>query len=270
MEYKDLVDQLKESYRQIFAEQSAAGLLSWAQTKVSNPEELVSPTIPFVGKNYVAQKTKVLLYASAENLAKYNGHIDNDDIAINRHRKWFDDSVEKKFFPNVHIAPISDGSLLIVLRYMCEKLGIDMPETPKEFEEAIAFANFGKFSINKTSKDYPKDKTKLDCCLPYVKRDLEVLQPDIIVMFKSIYKTEKESITAIKGKAEIRRIYQINVGNVNRIIAPKFILKDQSELSSVIRDWYDEQHFKENGFTGVSRKNFLSVFTYLDEKVLNA
>ena len=92
MEYKDLVDQLKESYRQIFAEQSAAGLLSWAQTKVSNPEELVSPTIPFVGKNYVAQKTKVLLYASAENLAKHNGHIDNDDIAINRHRKWFDDS----------------------------------------------------------------------------------------------------------------------------------------------------------------------------------
>ena len=40
MEHKILVDQLKESYRQIFAEQSAAGVLSWTQTK-KNSTDLV-------------------------------------------------------------------------------------------------------------------------------------------------------------------------------------------------------------------------------------
>lgn len=266
MEHKILVDQLKESYRQIFAEQSAAGVLSWAQTKLKNPSELVSPTIPFVGKDYHAQKTKVLLYASAEKLVdrniKYNGHIDDDGLAINRHR-WYKDNVEREFFPMVHIRPIEDGCLLIVLRYICEQLGLDMPTTPKEFVESIAFANFGKFS-DKTDKDYAKDKAKLDCSMPYVKRDLELLQPDIIVMFKSIYETERENIKAIKGDAKVIPIYQINVRNINIQIKPKFALKDKNELSPVIQDWYDARHFNQNKFTGDNRKNFLSVFTYLD------
>ena len=270
MEYTELVDQLKESYRQIFAEQSAAGLLSWAQTKVSNPEELVSPTIPFVGKNYVAQKTKVLLYASAENLAKYNGHIDNDDIAINRHRKWFDDSVEKKFFPNVHIAPISDGSLLIVLRYICEQLGIDMPVTPKEFVEAISFANFGKFSIkpvkgSERNIDYAQSKSKLDCCMPYIEKDLEVLKPDIIVMFQTMYSAERSEIERLKGDAKLILLTQINARTVNTNLKRRYALKDEAELSPVIRDWYDSRHFNKNKFTNRTHTNFLSVFTYLDE-----
>lgn len=266
MEHQILVDQLKESYRQIFAEQSAAGVLSWAQTKLKNPSELVSPTIPFVGKDYPAQKTKVLLYASAEKLVdrniKYNGHIDDDGLAINRHR-WYKDNVEREFFPMVHIRPIEDGCLLIVLRYICEQLGLDMPTTPKEFVESIAFANFGKFS-DKTDKDYAKDKAKLDCSMPYVKRDLELLQPDIIVMFKSIYETERENIKTIKDDAQIIPLLQMNVRNINIRIKPKFTLKDKSELSPVIQDWYDARHFNQNKFTGNNHKNFLSVFTYLD------
>ncbi len=265
MEHKIVVDQLKESYRQIFAEQSAAGVLSWAQMK-NNSTDLVSPTIPFVGKDYPAQKTKILLYASVEKLVdrniKYNGHIDDDGLAINRHR-WYKDNVEREFFPMVHIRPIEDGCLLIVLRYICEQLGLDMPTTPKEFVESIAFANFGKFS-DKTDKDYAKDKAKLDCSMPYVKRDLELLQPDIIVMFKSIYETERENIKAIKDDAQIIPLLQMNVRNINFRIKPKFTLKDKSELSPVIQDWYDARHFNQNKFTGNNHKNFLSVFTYLD------
>ena len=269
MEHKILVDQLKESYRQIFAEQSAAGVLSWTQTKLKNPNELVSPTIPFVGKDYPTQKTKILLYASVEKLVdrniKYNGHIDDDGLAINRHR-WYKDNVEREFFPMVHIRPIEDGCLLIVLRYICEQLGLDMPTTPKEFVESIAFANFGKFS-DKTDKDYAKDKAKLDCSMPYVKRDLELLQPDIIIMFKSIYETERENIKTIKGDAKIVPIFQINTRMVNgRRISKnaQYPPKDVNELSPVIRDWYDSRHFFQNGFTGKSYSNFLSVFTYLD------
>ena len=114
MEQQELVNELIASYRKLFAEQSAKDALPWAQTKRNNPNEFVSPTIPFVGKNYATQKTKILLYASAENLSGYldpknGGWLDNDEEAINRHRKWFDKYSEGRFFPDVHLKPIKDG-----------------------------------------------------------------------------------------------------------------------------------------------------------------
>ena len=265
MEYQDLVNQFKESYRQIFEVQKSEGSISWAQHKTSNPNELVSPTIPFVGKDYLAQKTKILLYASAENLVGYNGYLDDDSYAINRHRSWFD-TKNYDFFPKVHIRPIEDGSLVIVLRYICEKLGIEMPDTPKDFLESISFANFGKFSIQTDSnnKDYAGKTDKLDCSMPYIKVDLELLRPDVIVIFNSIYRKEKQSINEIKGNAQIIRICQINAGTVNRLISKKNSYKDVNELSPVIKEWYDFAHFNQNGFSGKTHQNFLSVFTYLD------
>lgn len=265
MEYQKIIEDLTASYKRLFADQLKNGQIGWAQHKKSNPQEIVSPTIPFIGKSYAGQKTKVLLYASAENLAGYNGHLDDDAMAINRHRDWF----EKKswdFFPRVHIKPVEDGSLLIVLKYICEQLGIDMPATPKEFVESIAFANFGKFSIENgfINKDYAKDKEKLNCSLEYVKADISNLKPDIIIMFESIYSTEKNKIDSIKGDARIIRTYQINAQTVNRLINKKYLPKDINKLSATIRDWYDIKHFHENKFTNKTHKNFLSVFTYLD------
>ena len=265
MEYQKLVEELSASYRSIFADQQTNGQIAWAQHKVSNPQEIVSPTIPFIGKNYTGQKTKVLLYASAENLAGYEGHLDNDAKAINRHR-WYKDNVEREFFPWVHIAPITDGSLLIVLKYICEQLGIDMPATPKEFVESIAFANFGKFSIQTGSSnvDYAQNKSKLDCSMPYVEQDLKLLQPDIIVMFQTMYATERSEIDSLKGDARIIGLTQINARTVNTNLKRRYALKDENELSPVIRDWYDIKHFHRNKFTNKTHKNFLSVFTYLD------
>lgn len=265
MKYQKLVEDFTASYQNIFADQQINGQIAWAQHKVSNPQEIVRPTIPFIGKSYAGQKTKVLLYASAENLAGYNGHLDDDAKAINRHR-WYKDNVEKEFFPWVHIAPITDGSLLIVLKYICEQLGIDMPATPKEFVESIAFANFGKFSIQSGSSniDYAQNKSKLDCSLPYVEQDLKLLQPDIIVMFQTMYATERNFIDQLRGDAQIIGLTQINARTINTNLKRRYALKDENELSPVIREWYDKKHFHENKFTNKTYKNFLSVFTYLD------
>ena len=265
MENNNLVNQLKESYRQIFEAQKLEGSISWAQHKSSNPSELVSPTIPFIGKNYLAQKTKILMYASAENLVGYNGYLDDDSYAINRHRSWFD-AKNYDFFPKVHLKPIEDGSLVIVLRYICEKLGIEMPDTPKEFLESISFANFGKFSIQTDSnnKDYAQNKSKLDCSMPYIECDLKILRPDIIVMFKTIYTTERSLIDEWKGDAQVISLTQINARTVNTNFKRRFALKDEIELSTVIRDWYDRKHFYENKFKNNTHKNFLSVFSYVD------
>ena len=274
MEYKTLVEQLLCSYKKIFAKQSSAGEPSWAQHKKCTPNELVRPTIPFVGKDYTSQKTKIMLYASAENLSDYTGRdggwLDDDAKAINRHREWFNNkSVE--FFPSVQIAPVSDGSLIIALRYICEKLNIEMPTTPKDFVESIAIANFGKFSIENgtKNKDYAKDKEKLDCSLEYIKTELSILRPDIIVMFKSIYSTEKDEINAVKGDARVICTYQINAQTVNRLIHKNYFPKDINELSATIQNWYDKKHFHKNKFTNKTHDNFLSVFTYLDMVLKN-
>ena len=270
MEYQNLVNKFEESYRQIFEVQKSEGSISWAQHKKSNPNELVSPTIPFVGKNCAIQRTKILLYSSAENLSDYmnkekGGWLDEDAKAINRHR-WYKDHTPSEFFPWVHISPITDGSLLIVLKYICEQLGIDMPTEPKEFVESIAFANFGKFSIQSgaSNVDYAQNKSKLDCSMPYVEQDLKLLKPDIIVMFKTIYATERSEIDRLKGDARIIGLTQINARTVNTNLKRRYALKDESELSPVIRDWYDKKHFYTNKFTNKTHKNFLSVFTYLD------
>ena len=265
MEYQKLVEGLTASYRNIFAEQQSIGQIVWAQHKVSKPQEIVSPTIPFIGTNYTSQKTKVLLYASAENLAGYEGHLDDDAKAINRHR-WYKENVKRKFFPWVHIAPITDGSLLIVLKYICEQLGIDMPEAPYDFIESITFANFGKFSIQSGTSniDYAQNKSKLDCSMPYIEQDLKLLQPDIIVMFQTMYATERSELDRLKGDARLIGLTQINARTVNTNLKRRYALKDESELSPVIRDWYDIKHFHRNKFTNKTHKNFLSVFTYLD------
>ena len=265
MEHQKIIEDLTASYKHIFADQLTNGQINWAQNKVSNPREFVSPTIPFVGVNYTSQKTKILLYASAENLAGYNGHLDDDIKAINRHR-WYNDNIQREFFPWVHIAPITDGSLLIVLKYICEKLGIITPDTPKEFVESIAFANFGKFSILASSNniDYAQSKSKLDCSMPYIECDLKVLQPDVIVMFNTIYTTERSLLDEWKGDARIIGLTQINARTVNTNLKRRFALKDEADLSPVIRAWYDVKYFHENKFTNKTHKNFLSVFTYLD------
>ena len=63
---------------------------SWAKKKKSNHDEFIKCTIPFVGKDYFCHKPRILVYASAENLTKYNGDFDRDEDAVNRHRAYFD------------------------------------------------------------------------------------------------------------------------------------------------------------------------------------
>ena len=61
--------QLRERYRQIFTNRQNRPI--WATHKITagHTHELIHCPIPFVGKNYSEEETKILLYASAENLA---------------------------------------------------------------------------------------------------------------------------------------------------------------------------------------------------------
>ena len=222
-------------YREIFSKKENQP--TWAVHKTGSPDELVHPTIPFVGKNYLEQPKKILVYASAENLADYyvdeNGEnnwednwLDNDKKAENRHRGCFEEPSFQEghlFFPHVHLEPMNNGCLATVVYYIASKLLGVKYENPKEFYETIAFGNYGKFSIetqlqetfrkkpsltSKEKKSLKKDKTMkkfnkdyagngdlLSVSNEFIKADLKILQPDIIIMPKSIYKTNKKFIS---------------------------------------------------------------------------
>lgn len=270
---KTMIDNLLQKYAAIFEEQKQNGSISWAVRKNTNQEDFVRPTIPFVGKKYVDQPMKILMYASAENMVYYNeplpdgsfdDEFENDEDAVNRHRDYFDFG-KGDFFRDVHINPISNGSMVVCCKYIAEKLGVEMPSDPVEFLECISFGNFGKFSIAKydgKNKDYAKDHRYLQHSLEYIKADIELLEPDVIIMMKTTYGIEKTFIDPIKGNALIVPIMQINGQTINGHIK-KYEPRDIESLSPDIRNWYD--NLKQGGITGGTKQNFLSVFSYLDD-----
>lgn len=268
---------LLEAYRRTINE----NMPDWAVRK-RNSNEIVKPTIPFVGKNYADQAHKILVYASAENLSGYwkgNRHswqgdiLDNDAWAENRHRRSLEElnSDPNKFFPNVHIGPMNDGRLATAAYYIARKLYNMIFDSPNKFYEAIAFANYGKFSIETEKQkkarigcekdgksaniDYAGNCDLLAVSHCYIQADMEILKPDCIIMPKTMYRADREFVDRYKGNAVIIPISQMNARVINCHIARLHEKYDKEQLPSSVRKWYDM--LKTND-------NYLSVFRYLD------
>jgi len=256
--------QLEESYSNIF--NIDRNNPEWAVKKKTKKEN-IHPAIPFVGNFY--ENTKILLYASAENLTYYeekqgDNWLDDDYYAINRRK-----ISNGHFFPHIHIAPINDGSLLIVAAYILNKWNINLNySTPYEFIENVAIDNFCKFSLktsekDRKNKDYAKDINKLKFSFDYIKSDLEILQPNILALPKTIYGHDevKKMIKEILPNCLILPIYQINSSTINRIIAKKYDKKGKEEIPETLLKW---QKNLSNGITGKTNLNFYSIYNYID------
>ena len=282
MRTADIENELLERYRKIQADK--VNEPDWAVHKCTDAKSLVRCTIPFVGKNYSLQSTKILVYASAENLAWYTSTddlLDYDEKAENRHRICFEENKDSSdFFPNVHINPMNNGCLLTAVYYIAQKLGLVGDVSPRKFYEMIAVANYGKYSIEtaqqralreegaanislaKQNNDYAKDPEKLECSHAFISADLEILKPDIIIIPGTIYNTVRDFLKN-STSAKIIDIYQINARVVNCTIA-RLGRKNLGEISDKwlpesVSNWYEN-------IKGVSLKNYLYVFPYLDKK----
>lgn len=266
---------LLKIYGHIFANKRNAPEWAVHKTTLGRTNELIHCTIPFVGKLYAKEKVKLLLYASAENLSDYNSgkkdYLDSDDYAINRHRNSFDSSVSKPdvFFPDVHIQPVNDGCLAIAALYVYMQFQRVDWILPADFLERIAFANYCKYTIQpdfKTGKrqnqDYAENQEYLECSHDYIEQDLKILQPDIIIMPKTIYWRDREFIDRIKGDARIIPLYQMNARNINRLIK-EYPRTEKQDLNEVLYEWYN--HLGTHGITGRTKENFLSVFRYIED-----
>ena len=255
-------EQLTKKYKNIFA--LDRNKPDWAVKKKSGDGN-IHPAVPFVGESY--EKTRLLLYAIAENLTHYanDDSLDNEVNAIDR-RKILDD----RFFPSVHISPVDNGPLLVVAAYILNKLNFDLDySNPYEFIEYIAIDNFCKFSIKATNedhinKDYVNDIKKISASYEYVKSDLDILKPNILILPKTIFfhNEVKKIIQSTLPNCMIFPIFQINSGNINRIIAKCYEKKNQNEIKEIFLKWQKE--FR-GGIRGKTNKNFYSVYSYLDK-----
>jgi hypothetical protein len=267
MNILNLENELRKSYKKVFSLKKNKP--DWAVKKLKG-NGLIHPAIPFIGKNY--NKTKVLLYASAENLTGYDGYLDNDNFAINRRREYYnEDKKEEKPFPGVHIGPVGDGSLLIVSAYILNILGIKLEySTPYEFIEYIAVDNFCKYTKGSLrNEDYAGVTEKIEKSFSYIENDLKILKPKIIILPKTIYKHKevKQKIERIVPKCLIIPIYQINSTTVNTTINKYWKRKKKSEIKNILFKWQEMQKKLGNKITGKTNKYFYSVYTYLDDVV---
>jgi hypothetical protein len=265
----EYVKDLKKAYKNVF--KNVENRPKWA-VKKSNEEDIIFPAIPFVGNHY--EKTRLLLYASAENLVGYKNdnstYLDEDKYAIDRRRNQYNWKEKPDYFPYIHISPVNDGSLIIVAAYILKLLKKKIKySNPHEFIETIAVDNFAKFSIetNTKNKDYVGDISKLKASFEYVEKDLAILNPEILIMPERIYnhKDVKNSIKQIVPLCKVIPIFQINCTTINCHISKKYERKDPDEIG-IFGKW---QKKLSNGITGETNNNFYSVYTYLEDVVKN-
>ena len=287
--YGALRASLLAQYRALF--ENPACFPDWAVRKIGCPEEPVKATIPFIGRDYARQDVKIFIYASAENLAGYHAGsgywpgdwLDDDAQAVDRHRRCFERAeLQTGWFPHVHMAPMNDGCLATAVFYLAHQLGpYDAGITPREFYETVAFANYGKFSIETEKQrnirlgqgkggagsnvDYAGNTPLMEVSRPYVEADLRALRPDYIIMPVTVYRAERDFIDRCKGSAKVIGIYQMNVSVINRIIRPRYPLADLQSLPAAVRNWYG--HIRSRGMHdgSKSKENYRAVFPYLDE-----
>ena len=294
--YFENIEKLKQSYRNIMNKKGSSP--EWAVHKSTEQDKLVSCTIPFVGREYFEEGNKrILVYASAEVLSDYaigneNGRpwLEDDEIALNRHRIFYDkESNNNKFFPDIHIQPMTDGALFTAVLYIAIKLGIVHENiNVREFYERIAVGNYCKYTKEterqynyrnngvaegeKANIDYTKLSAKearkyLEESHPYLIEDIRILQPDLIILPEMLYNKNKEFLNEITKGIKKLPIYQMNRQPINMTIAKtlNYERKEIGALPEIIKTCY--LNLNANGFTGKTKENYRAVFSYLDDKI---
>lgn len=271
MNYENAIEKLEKDYLKLI-DQNIYPINSWLIG-----DKRVKPAIPFVGKEYFnqAKGQKVLIYASAENLtwctsSEYLWYTEKSGMLRSRHN--FEEQgknlVSEYEFPDIHIQPIHDGGLLIVAnRAMRNLFHANYQDTPREFVEKISCANYGKYTIinpedASINKDYADNRLLLDISKEYARVDIEILNPDIILVPKTIYYGQKEFFDSISENRKILHIMQINPTNVNCHIFKKSRVEEYKsiELTEIEKIWLDN-------LRRFNKEKFMSVYDYVDNTV---
>ena len=253
-------EELSNKYKTIFKDEKKP---KWTVKKIENTSEPIHPAIPFVGENY--DKTKLIVYASAENLSFYkkdeDGYLDNDNKSIYRRYNYININ---KYFTQLHCGPIDCGQLLIVSAYILKCLNNKISyKNPHEFLSYIAADNFGKFSkVGNKNNDYAGNINYLKYSFKYIEADLSILKPNIIILPHQIYSFSevKELIKKHSPSCLCFPIYQMNAHNINnKNRISKYPKRKKENIDPILLEWHEKITD-----TRIPKNNFLSVYNYLD------
>ena len=259
--------------------------------KKYDQQQLVRPAIPFVGHKFAEQTPRILVYASAENLANYypgseaeRPWMDHDEVAMTRHLVRFEESkTDPNFFPDVHIQPMYDGTLATAVLYIASQYMDITGLTPRDFYERIAIANCSKYTketerqrnirlygINEGS-DKNTDPTQMpakearafiQASYPFLEADIKTLCPDIVILPQKLYEMNRQfwENAGGKKKPQMIGIYQLGPIPINCTISKnEKYRKNENTLHPTVRHWLDN-------IRRVSKNNYLYVFGYLDHR----
>lgn len=160
----------------------------------------IAPAIPYVGERFLKAPKKVLIYASAENLAADPLHLENlRALPVNAqmHRSY-GRTPRQHEDQNVHIEPINNGALLKLARHALSYLPVESEFTTNSsmsFLEQVAVANPGKFSIDpnrldrkpRKNLDYAGDPDMFAAQRSYLEADLSHIGPQIVILPRKIF-----------------------------------------------------------------------------------
>lgn len=231
--------------------------------KINNPSEILHSAIPFVGKDY--DKTRLIVYASAENLSSYKnekkGNLDDDNKAIFRR---YSNLNKGEYFPDLHCAPVGNGQLLIVSAYILKKLNYKITyDNAYEFISYIAADNLGKFSkVGNSNSDYIGNWNFLKYSKKYIEADLQILQPKMIILPYKAYEINEinELINSYVPSCICIPIYQMYPQNINlKDRISKYPKRRKNNIDPLIWEWHENISDK-----NIHKDNFRSVYNYLD------
>lgn len=218
MKSTELRDALRGAYEQIAGK---AGLPQWAFK--------LPATIPFIGDDYPeegrSQWPRLLIYASAE----HQGSVKSDNApwladgwpgAGDRHPiAWRGGWPGVPPFTRIGIAPYEDGPLAaaaaLLWRWWVADHGVDAPapDDPVRFTERIAVANLSKFSLPpvgaRDTNDDVRSAEGLRDSLAYVRADLRVLRPDLVLIAKALPAAEAVEVTQAAARAGAQVVYTL-------------------------------------------------------------
>jgi len=217
-----------------------------------------SPPVPFVGRNY-KKGEGLLVYASAENLSWTKTgkpeHFSDDEKAYTRRWDFYTDYLHhcnryKGMFDgegtHVGIGPFDSGGLLVAARVVSKHFGLPMSDEPDKFLEMLAVTNWCKFTIlcmAFVNHDYADNVEKLKYSLPYVSKELSMLNPAKVIMPATTYK-RKTIRDAIKKECDAPiPLYQFSTRVLDHKCLVKCVdkgprLKSETEASDpVLADW---------------------------------
>lgn len=173
----------------------------------------IPPAITAIGSK---MRKHIISFASCENFkGEYPSELINIykvrgfDYVVSRSR-W--PSKESQYFPHRHITPFDCRDQYVITWFALRMLEHDLSDEISEFSEQISTANPFKFTIfheaDETNKD-PK-KEHVPKSLPYLKADLRVIKPEVIIIPKSRFELfgSKPEWKDMLNEASIKHIVQ--------------------------------------------------------------